>query len=107
MVWGPAVKGERSESEGREAPLTAGPQATPSHSGEAETPARQERKPVPATGEREKMIMVVTEWLLNGVRPDSAGAGAPVLVLSSGVTRDPRSQLSGWLRSVARCGGTV
>lgn len=36
LVTGSAVKGERSESEGREAPLTAGPGTESSEIGEAE-----------------------------------------------------------------------
>jgi hypothetical protein len=53
LVEGGAVNGERSESAGREAPLTAGTKTKHSQPGEAETPTIDQRKPVPNHRRRE------------------------------------------------------
>ena len=49
LVAGAAVNGERSESAGREAPLTAETETKHSQPGEAETPTIDRRKPVSPT----------------------------------------------------------
>lgn len=56
LVGGTDVRGERSESAGREAPLTAATETKHSKPGEAEHPTTTERTPVPTEDER-KLIM--------------------------------------------------
>ena len=54
LVGGAAVKGERSESAGREVqrrPLMAGTETKHSQPGEAETPTTDQSKPVPTNYE--------------------------------------------------------